>query len=114
MAVGKAPVTRGKRNPALLVKVKDAPGEGNLYVCGGKPMRMGHRVLTVGVEVPGASTWTRVDAWVRSRHIRKIGPDEAFVAFADFAASWDETHPETVPVVDQNELPGLEAVPDKE
>ena len=98
MAIGKAPVTRGRRNPALLVKVKDAAVEGSRYVCGNKPMRMGHRVLSVGVEVPGASTWTRIDAWVRSRHVRMIGPDEAYTAFEDFAATWDEAHPETVPV----------------
>ena len=112
MAAGKAPVTRGKRNPALLVKVRDENSIGTRYVCGAKPMRMGHRVLTVGVEVPGASTWPRVDAWVRSRHIRLISPEETFTSFDDFAATWDEDHPETVPM--QAPLPELEVTETKE
>ena len=57
-----------------------------IYVCGSKPLDFGEHTLTAGVEVPGAASWTRLDAWTGARRIRKINSGEKYVTFAEFTA----------------------------
>ena len=84
MAQPAAPTTRGRRVPLVAGVPKEAaPG---VYVCGSKPLDYGDHVLTKGVEVPGAASWTRLDAWTGARRIRKIEAGEKYISFAEFTA----------------------------
>jgi hypothetical protein len=93
----RGPALRGKRVDASVMAPQPPKAVGNTYVCGHKPLKLGHRVLHAGVEVPGAAEWTRIDAWVMARSVRVLVPDEEFTSFADFSEAWDIEHPETVP-----------------
>lgn len=86
----KGPAVRGQR--IVLPMVATPPAPSATYVCGHKPLPIGSRVLYQGVEVPDADTWTRVEAWVSSRRIRKIEPGEVFVSYEDFCKTWDKEH----------------------
>ena len=80
----KAPVTRGRRVALPAVAARDA--EKAIYVCTSRPLPFGDLTLSEGVEVPGASSWTRLDAWVGARRIRKIDPAERYISFDKFVA----------------------------
>lgn len=68
------------------------------YVCGARPLDFGELVLTEGVEVPGASDWPRVQAWVDARRIRPLRVGEEYTTFEDFKAAWVQEHlPEVEP-----------------
>ena len=84
MAQPSAPVTRGKRGSLVTGPAKDTVAK--TYVCGSKPLDFGEYTLTKGVEVPGAASWTRLDAWTGARRIRKVEPGEKFISFAEFTA----------------------------
>lgn len=80
---------RGRRVP-LFGKGRNPDGREIVgYVCGSKPLPFGEHVLTEGVEVPGATNWTRLEAWVGARRVRPVYEGDAFFPFDVFAA-WDE------------------------
>lgn len=81
--------TRGRRNPALLEQVRKDIDVVVTYVCGPKPLKLGEYTLTEGVEVPGAQSWPRVEAWEGARAIRKLSPGEPFTPFDEFKAPID-------------------------
>jgi hypothetical protein len=62
-------------------------GDDQVYVCCAKPLRFAGIDLVEGVEVPGAATWPRVEAWVGARRIRPLRPNEEFTTYADFLAA---------------------------
>ena len=84
MAQPAAPTTRGKRVP-LVVRGAKNQADGT-YVCGSKPLDFGEHTLTAGVEVPGAASWTRLDAWTGARRIRKVAAGAKYITFAEFTA----------------------------
>ena len=84
--------TRGSKNPALLAPVRAPVDEIVAYVCGAKPLLMGELTLTEGVEVPGAATWPRLEAWVTSRRVRPVKDGEEFTSFEDFAGMTHEDY----------------------
>ena len=84
MAQPKAPVSRGQRT--ALPPRAEQPLVPATYVCGSKPLPFGEHTLTAGVEVPGAASWTRIDAWTGARRVRKIDPGEKYITFAEFTA----------------------------
>lgn len=65
------------------------------YVVTGRPLRMGKHELPVGTEVPGASSWPRVDAWVRARRLRAAAPDETYDHYEDAVLRLSELAEET-------------------
>ena len=81
--------TRGRRNPDLLKSVRQDVAAVVTYVCGPRKLKFGEYELVEGVEVPGAQSWTRVDAWVSARSIRPLQPGEDFVPFDEFRAPID-------------------------
>lgn len=83
MAAG-APVRRGKRT-ALVSRPHTETSAGQaVYVCTDRALPFGEFTLTKGVEVPGASGWTRVESWVGARRIRKIDHGEKYITFDAF------------------------------
>ena len=90
MAQPKAPNRRGRRVP-LLADTRSESTAVATYVCTMKPLPFGEFTLTEGVEVPGAASWTRIDAWVSARRIRKLEHDEAFTPFMEFAGATCES-----------------------
>ena len=88
MAQPKAPTTRGKR--VVLTPARAEADKAATYVCTAKPLLFGEFTLTEGVEVPGASSWTRVEAWVSARRIRKLEHGEKFISFQEFTAPAEE------------------------
>ena len=88
MAQPAAPTTRGKRVPLVAAPAAGVADKADdVYVCGSKPLDFGELTLTAGVEVPGAASWTRIDAWVGARRVRKINPGEKHITFAEFTAA---------------------------
>ena len=83
---------KGKRlNPSVLVAGPPVASTKDIYVVFQKPLPFGEFTLTAGVEVPGAATWTRVEAWVSARRIRKINPGEKFITWLEFTGhSYEE------------------------
>lgn len=55
-----------------------------VYVCGARPLKFREHTLTEGVEVPGAADWTRIEAWVNARAIRKIPADQPYTSYEEF------------------------------
>ena len=83
-----APVTRGKR--VVIPTSRPQQASEGMYVCGHKPLLFGEFTLTDGVEVPGAAGWSRVEAWVAARRIRRLAPGEKCTSFASFTAVPEE------------------------
>ena len=82
-----APVRAGKR---VVLSPRKPVEAAATYVCTVKPLLFGEFTLTEGVEVPGASSWTRVEAWVSARRIRKIEHGEKYISFEKFTAPAEE------------------------
>jgi hypothetical protein len=86
---GPGTARRGQR-VALPAEPPAAAGKVTAYVCGVKPLRFGNHVLTEGVEVPGAASWLRVEAWVSGRRIRPVLEGEPFVSYEEFTGMTHE------------------------
>ena len=95
MSTPKAPVARGTKDPALLEQVREpvAPGGGHVYLVNRRPMSYQGHMLPVGVEVPDAGTWSRLEAWLTAKRVRLAGRDEEFMSFEEFVASLEEPTP---------------------
>lgn len=93
-ARGQTTARRGRKDPSLLAPKAEQAGAKptNVYVCGHKPLKMGELTLTAGVEVPGAATWLRKDAWVSSRVIREVREGEEYIPFEVFAGQTHEAY----------------------
>lgn len=94
MARGKAatvaPVRSGRKDPGLLAQTR-APktGVNPTYVCGIRPLLVGHLTLMKGVEVPGAGDWPRLEAWVSARRVLPVGPGADVIPFEEYRAAWE-------------------------
>lgn len=89
---------RGTKNPALLVQTKPVETEGGTILVTGRPLRVGVNLLPIGVEVPGAEHFTRLDAWISTRYIKRIGANEEYVKYDDFIAQLEAEKVEEEPV----------------
>jgi hypothetical protein len=58
---------------------------------------MGMLTLVEGVEVPGAGSWPRLEAWINARAVRRLLEGEDYISFDTYEAMWSEEHPEVVP-----------------
>jgi hypothetical protein len=102
---------RGRRDPSLLAPVPTTAPPTSVYVVGRKPLKFGAMTLVPGVEVPGASAWPRIEAWVNARAVRQVLADEDYIGFDTYAAMWAEEHPAELVEPEQTELeetPGQE------
>lgn len=54
-------------------------------------------MVPAGVEIPGAATWHRVDAWVEARRIRLAAPGEDFTPYDE----WVKPHLEAEAIAAQ-------------
>lgn len=99
--MGAGPARSGRRSPQLLVEkpsAVDGPA-GDLYVSCARGLKLGEYNLPEGVEVPGAEKWSRVEAWVNARRIRKIREDDAHIPFKVFEA-WVNDESEDKPTLE--------------
>lgn len=80
---------RGRRMDTLPAARPVAPAP-TVYAVGLRPLRFGHYILPAGTEVPDASTWPRVEAWARSRHIVEVKDGQPYLSFAEFAKRIDD------------------------
>lgn len=83
------PSTRGRKDPSLLNPVRKNVAAAAVYVCSGRPLKVGDYEVPAGVEVPGAAEWPRVEAWIGARRIHPAASGEEYVTFKDFTAQVD-------------------------
>lgn len=93
---------RGTKIPGGLAAVATLPAvDSQVFVVGLRPLRSGPYLLPPGVEVPGAASWPRIEAWVTSRVIHPAGAPGTYVTFEDYVNA--------LPIVcDQPALPTAE------
>lgn len=85
---------RGSKNTALLEpRPEQGFVPGTVYVVARRPLTYNGVVIPVGVEVPDAASWRRVDAWVHARWIRAVAPDEEYTKYDDYLASLEAEEP---------------------
>lgn len=97
--MGAGPARSGRRDAALLVQeppAEEVAAGPPLYVSCVRPLRVGAHTLPEGVEVPGAASWLRVEAWVNARRVRKLAAGEPYIPFEVFEA-WVNTEEEGRP-----------------
>lgn len=83
------PAARGRKDPSLLAPVRQRTAPNVVYVVANRPLKVGEYTVPAGVEIPGAASWPRVEAWVGARAIRQLGSGEKYITFADFTAAED-------------------------
>lgn len=83
------PATRGRKDPSLLAPVRQRTAPNVVYVVANRALKIGDYSVPAGVEVPGAASWPRVEAWVSARAIRQTFSGEKYTTFADFTAAVD-------------------------
>lgn len=79
------PARSGRRNADLLTVVPPPPPAA-VYLAV-KDIKIGPHTLPQGCEVPGASSWKRLDAWVGQRRLRAAAPGEEYLSYEDFLAT---------------------------
>lgn len=85
MAAAAAPVRRGRKDPSLLVQVKPEETTGpETVLVTGRPLRVGKHLFPIGVEVPGAEHYPRLEAWLSSRYIKRIPATEEHIKHDDY------------------------------
>lgn len=80
------PARAGHRNATLLAPLPQPAPETDRVYATARPMKMGEHVLPLGVEVPGAAGWLRLEAWVNQRRLRLVLPGESYETYVDFLA----------------------------
>lgn len=98
------PGTRGRKDPALLLQTRSRTAPAQVYLCGGRPLKVGDYTLTEGVEVPGAAEWRRLEAWVGARAVRPAVSGEQYVTFEDFKAKVDAERAELAAIAEKVEI----------
>lgn len=78
---------RGTKDPSLLLQTKRPDQEAGMVLVTGKPLRVGEDLLPIGVVVPGAANWPRLDAWISCRQIKRVSADSEYTTYEDFVAS---------------------------
>lgn len=89
---------RGSRNAALLEPAPEkVAGPEVVYVVNRRPLTYRGVEIPVGVEVPDAASWLRIDAWVSARWVRPVAPGEEYRPYDEWLAEAEGTaaEPET-------------------
>ena len=80
------PGTRGRKDPSLLAPARQKTAPAVVLVVTGRPLKVGTYEVPAGVEVPGAASWPRVEAWIGARRLRALATGEKYTTFEDFTA----------------------------
>jgi len=81
---GRGPARRGSKNTALLAPRAEEPAVAGTVLVTGRPLRVGVNLLPIGVEVPGAEHYPRLQAWLDTRYIKRIPADEPHVSHQQY------------------------------
>lgn len=100
---------RGRKDTAVLTRRTNpfALGPGQTYVAT-RPIAVGDLILPADVEVPADKLGPRPEAWVRSRRLRIVGPDESFIAYDAFRETVEMAIDEAEQLLEQHRPPPAE------